>query len=882
MAIPAGVAIKVIGSHLKLEAAVREKRPYVHVSADVENAHNEYDRCAAQQRLVELEEENPGVPAYRDLARAHHSDCSQPSDVYVRDAGAGRGLKWLCEGRAGGPQGSALTSVAFPVLLDVILKAVERKYPGVEVKAIQDDVDLYGDPADILGDDGALEFLLAELKRIAKLKPNRKKFQAYTPTPEAYNAALAPGQQWLKRPFVITDPETRDRVKAADDLARGMAAAARVAPPELRAAAEAEARSLATAASEMREGTPEGHRAYGIIGCGAAVGDDAFIADFLLRKQLELCGNTETGEPGTIKSVTENLAVRSAQCAHVAIFYSLQSRVDYLVAVHLPEHTQQLAAATDEALRKAYARTFGADMLNPEGDFEGQRDPKFTADRLAQKCKQGGMGHRPMGDRAPFFTAISSALPQMSGSPTEEPLWASLSAVIGDRAVYDKANKPETACWATFLASGSRLAVAFQGEIDRLRGMRQAAIESAGLTATPPKSTIFDAPDAGFGFGVAKVHKTIFDELKSLRVKSLDERAARLLPEDQRRIAHEKASTDPYSNSLLGGVPLKSVQFSNEEFQAAAQSRHGAPLSCLTAFTGHTLKSNASAADKRVDPFGNNIKKLVGATGGGTLANHNATVDCMSMWLERGKIPHLGGCRGKPTTCKGLFTHVTQELNGGEIGEEDYKVLQKVIPDMLIDARSVSPKVENASKSHLAGEQIILEHKTKALNADFYKEGSPVEDKMHDVKGQYEKRLKEVDDLLGTPEGTEGPMMQEAKKYNNRNILVTVGGPFAEMSSDMELLVDLIATALAEEHVSFHADSAKQAKGMFKQRIRKSLGHVAHRGWARLLLDRRRDLIIHGPASHRTDSTAGEEVDERELEHDNYHNPDRGGYNMDA
>ena len=61
-------------------------------------------------------------------------------------------------------------------------------------------------------------------------------------------------------------------------------------------------------------------------------------------------------------------------------------------------------------------------------------------------------------------------------------------------------------------------------------------------------------------------------------------------------------------------------------------------------------------------------------------------------------------------------------------------------------------------------------------------------------------------------------------------MLVTVVGPFAEMSSDMELFVDLIATALAEEHVSFHADSAKQAKGMFKQRIRKSLGHVAHRG----------------------------------------------------
>ena len=93
----------------------------------------------------------------------------------------------------------------------------------------------------------------------------------------------------------------------------------------------------------------------------------------------------------------------------------------------------------------------------------------------------------------------------------------------------------------------NRHAVVFQGEIDRLRGMRQAAIESAGLTATPPKSTIFDAPDAGFGFGVAKMHKTIFDELKSLRVKSLDARAARLLPEDQRCIAHEK---DPQTRTL--------------------------------------------------------------------------------------------------------------------------------------------------------------------------------------------------------------------------------------------------------------------------------------------------------------------------------------------
>ena len=35
---------------------------------------------------------------------------------------------------------------------------------------------------------------------------------------------------------------------------------------------------------------------------------------------------------------------------------------------------------------------------------------------------------------------------------------------------------------------------------------------------------------------------------------------------------------------------------------------------------------------------------------------------------------------------------------------------------------------------------------------------------------------------------------------------------------------------------------------MYRQRTQKAWGHTAHRGWARLLLDRARDLIIHGPA----------------------------------
>ena len=49
-------------------------------------------------------------------------------------------------------------------------------------------------------------------------------------------------------------------------------------------------------------------------------------------------------------------------------------------------------------------------------------------------------------------------------------------------------------------------------------------------------------------------------------------------------------------------------------------------------------------------------------------------------------------------------------------------------------------------------------------------------------------------------------------------------------------------------HVSYYNDDAKRTKGMYRKRIQKAWEHTAHRGWARLLLDRARDLIIHGSA----------------------------------
>jgi hypothetical protein len=57
---------------------------------------------------------------------------------------------------------------------------------------------------------------------------------------------------------------------------------------------------------------------------------------------------------------------------------------------------------------------------------------------------------------------------------------------------------------------------------------------------------------------------------------------------------------------------------------------------------------------------------------------------------------------------------------------------------------------------------------------------------------------------------------------------------------------------------------------MYRQRIQTAWGNAVHRGLARLLLNRRRDLIAHGPRATR--SAGGKFDDEKQQRHgDNYY-----------
>ena len=137
----------VLGLKLKIEEAVSKGLKRVLVSLDLKNAHKTFNRREAQEALGALAAIDPSL---RPLVLAHHAVSSQFNPIYVRPASSGNGLQYLCESCAGGGQGNALTKIIFLTAINGALKSTERDH-CVEVRAQQDDIRIFGDPAEIFG-----------------------------------------------------------------------------------------------------------------------------------------------------------------------------------------------------------------------------------------------------------------------------------------------------------------------------------------------------------------------------------------------------------------------------------------------------------------------------------------------------------------------------------------------------------------------------------------------------------------------------------------------------------------------------------------------------------------------------------------------------------
>ena len=240
-----GVELKVIGMKILICFHKADGTPFVIVLIDLKNAYNARDRSKAQAALDEAAVADPEL---QGISRDHHADCGQPSDIYTRTAEGLGGYTRICEGTAGGPQGSPITNGAFPAVINSALKGTEAEF-GVDVEAIQDNCAVMGDPVKVFGpngDDGALHYLLERLKEVGlELVPTKCHCYAANTGPSAIPSGIP-------RPFHIPDPIHRAQVSEKEAAAAATEETARSAPAHKTELAEQDAATARAMATDAR------------------------------------------------------------------------------------------------------------------------------------------------------------------------------------------------------------------------------------------------------------------------------------------------------------------------------------------------------------------------------------------------------------------------------------------------------------------------------------------------------------------------------------------------------------------------------------------------------------------------------------------------------
>ena len=304
------------------------------------------------------------------------------------------------------------------------------------------------------------------------------------------------------------------------------------------------------------------------------------------------------------------------------------------------------------------------------------------------------------------------------------------------------------------------------------------------------------------------------------------------------------------------------------------------PQSRFLPIAGRPIAKHAKNTPLRVDVYGYFLKTVTGAMYDGIRQLHDSIVNLLSRWLKRAHVPHKGGAWGNPQTCKDTFSEQINRLSDND--SDNNRWLQGIIPDLKINALYLDHLEEGAYSRFgdattpgdfkaLAPGQAYSESPSTAFGASVQKRA----DKVHE---DYHRTAKKLDAKLGTHADATGPVETEMNSYNSGRVSGFVIGALGGVSMQVRDLADLVACELNAKHLALFDGAMKESKQMFTQRTRRSIGLAVHRGWAKLLLDRCRDLV-QNPRQPRTHTRETDEDDAEEHEYLHFHQTrGRGGH----
>jgi len=269
------------------------------------------------------------------------------------------------------------------------------------------------------------------------------------------------------------------------------------------------------------------------------------------------------------------------------------------------------------------------------------------------------------------------------------------------------------------------------------------------------------------------------------------------------------------------------VRLTSGEFVTALCRKMGLPIPQLLSAVGAQLSNNANSAKKVGDEYGHAYTTVTGAKGDHVRTLHDTILSYLIESVASAGIPYKGGFGN---TCKNVFAHC---IYHNLVSDDDERHLQGIIPDMMLDCSNPPGQPSNP----LDGCRQLVELKTLSQR-DF-----PVEARAAKIQREVEQHAKELD-----ARDPRNRVHAELKSHGIGGQYVALAvGRFGEFSKDFIKLRDYIARQKAYAYVENFNSSIHSATSMFKLSITSRWALMAARGWARLILDRRRDLINDRP-----------------------------------
>ena len=130
-------------------------------------------------------------------------------------------------------------------------------------------------------------------------------------------------------------------------------------------------------------------------------------------------------------------------------------------------------------------------------------------------------------------------------------------------------------------------------QISQVKERWTSCLYSAGFVADEEEDPVFSVPDAAFGFGLRKLHKTMQDKLRGFDARYVDLLAEQeLRGDDQRRLAFKAASDDMFANAFpLALAPDEHFRFNRFEFITGITRKLGLPIPLLLPYVGTQIKT---------------------------------------------------------------------------------------------------------------------------------------------------------------------------------------------------------------------------------------------------------------------------------------------------